>query len=253
MGTTFVLVGKSNWPYFVTNRHVTDYNFNNPKPDYTAAVDSIWVNGHMQPSDLDAPTLPWRVIIEDADIHYHEDPEIDVAVIRLGAASGSFAPLEDGSIGARTMNNFNTDWLATSEELDNILPGNELHIAGYPAVNDLSGDRPLIVTGIVASDPRYPAVFATEIRPRTVLSHSFSWAGMSGAPVIAWPQRLGWGRIIGVNAGHYRSAGVASGVISHFVRSDAILDILKTLGEPDLLPGRDEPERQDQSIRPTSS
>lgn len=241
-GTAFVLIGEQKWVYIVTNRHVIDHFFANPKPVHSAANGAIELRGHFQPTDLNAPTEAWRLRVQNPDIHYHEAPEIDVAVIRLSPASpAEFVPLEDGSAGGRVFNYFDVNWLATTDELDDLLPGNELHIAGYPAVNNLTGDRPLIVTGIVASDPRYPAVFANEVRPRTVLSHSFSWSGMSGAAVIAWPNVLRWSRIIGVNAGHYRSVDVASGVITHFVRSDAILDILKTLGEPDLLPGRDEP------------
>ena len=39
-------------------------------------------------------------------------------------------------------------------------------------------------------------------------------------------------KVIGINAGHIHSQGPAGGVISHFVRSNALIDLLVDQGEP---------------------
>jgi len=89
-----------------------------------------------------------------------------------------------------------------------------------------------MVGGIVASDPRYPATFGDAMLHNAVLCHSFRWGGMSGAPVFAFPQGIGVTKVIGINAGHIHSQGPAGGVISHFVRSNALIDLLVDQGEP---------------------
>ena len=76
-----------------------------------------------------------------------------------------------------------------------MLPGNQVFIAGYPGTSAAEGggrsatndDRPIIVGGIVASDPRCPATFGDAMLHNAVLCH-FSWGGMSGAPVFAFPK-----------------------------------------------------------------
>jgi hypothetical protein len=103
-------------------------------------------------------------------------------------------------------------------------------------MGDLMLVRPLLVSGIVSSDPRYPATFGNLVLPHSVFCHSFSWSGMSGAPVLGFSDSLGnLGKIFGVNAGHVADDGVGGGVISHFVRSDTARELLAQMGEP--MPG----------------
>ena len=64
------------------------------------------------------------------------------------------------------------------------------------------------------------------------MSSTISWEGMSGAPVFAFSKDIGVTKIIGTNAGHIRGQGPAGGVISHFVRSSALIDLMVQLGEP---------------------
>jgi hypothetical protein len=104
-------------------------------------------------------------------------------------------------------------------------------IAGYPALGELSSERPLLVSGIISSDPRYPANFIRESLPASVLCHSFSWGGMSGSPVLGLSQSIGKSKILGVNCGHIASQGVSGGVISYFARSDALIEMLSSTGE----------------------
>ena len=52
---------------------------------------------------------------------------------------------------------------------------------------------------------------------------------MSGGPVMGFSYAIGKSRLIGVNVGHIESRGVSGGVISHFVRADAIGGIVKSI------------------------
>ena len=86
-----------------------------------------------------------------------------------------------------------------------------------------------MVTGTIASDPRYPAIFGNAKLNKAVLCHSFSWEGMSGAPVLGISSAIGHTKIIGINAGHVGGSGITGGVISHFVRSSALIELLDSL------------------------
>jgi hypothetical protein len=99
-------------------------------------------------------------------------------------------------------------------------------------MGDIDLVRPLLVSGIVSSDPRYPATFMDIVCPHSVFCHPFSWGGMSGAPVFGYSDSIGTGKVLGVNAGHIASQGVSGGVISNFVRSDTLLELLARMGEP---------------------
>ena len=121
---------------------------------------------------------------------------------------------------------------ATESELNSVQPGDAIRIAGYPGVGDIDLVRPLLVSGIVSSDPRYPATFRDLVLPHSVFCHSFSWSGMSGAPVFGYSDSIGTGKILGINAGHIADDGVSGGVISHFVRSDTVLELFARMSEP---------------------
>lgn len=107
------------------------------------------------------------------------------------------------------------------------MPGEEVFIAGYPGIT-VASERPVLDTGIISSDPRYPASFGRAELGDSVLCQSFSWEGMSGAPVLSFSEVLGRGKLIGINAGHVRDSTYnAGGVISHFVRSSALIELLE--------------------------
>lgn len=130
---------------------------------------------------------------------------------------------------AYSLNVFFEDWLALGSEIDGMIPGEQVFIAGYPGVAEAS-ERPLLVSGIVSSDPRYPAVFGRERLGNSVLCQSFSWDGMSGAPVLGVSPSIGRTKVVGINAGHVHGSVITGGVISHFVRSDALLELFDQLG-----------------------
>lgn len=238
-GTVFVMKGRFGL-YFVTNRHVLEGG------KTPTGLDSIEISGYRQPTeDLGAPPVPWRYSHKVPEVVFHPDPNTDLALIPHPTYSPRFGnPAESPECWSASApwspNSFGLEWLASEAELQLLQPGDQVFIAGYPGVayTGASGrsankdDRPIIVSGIVASDSRYPATFGDATLHNAVLCHSFSWGGMSGAPVIGFSQSIGATMILGVNAGHIRGQGPAGGVISHFVRSSALIDLLAKVGEP---------------------
>ncbi|MFB1299080.1 trypsin-like peptidase domain-containing protein [Mycobacterium sp. pW049] len=225
-GTTFHFVGQTR-SYFVTNRHILDYNYRTTKPLLSSALESVSIRGFTQPEDAGRDTQPWTYSHADPSITFPDDDDIDLALISIPLSSkeASVAPVGGGAI----PHSFAGRWLAKTHEVNSLLPGDQVFIAGYPGLEGEISERPLIVSGIVSSDPRYPATFAgSRISRSSVLCHSFSWGGMSGAPVFGFSKEIGRTAIVGVNAGHIASNDVSGGVISHFVRSDALVALLAT-------------------------
>ncbi len=237
-GTAFVFWAHMSGRYFVTNRHILDA----PPP---ATLDRIELSGHRQPDDLNAETDAWTYTHQQPEVFFHPDPDTDLALARVPLPSATSddpnlkQPERWSARGDWYPTFFDMDWLASDTELRMLLPGDQVFIAGYPGIIETGGggrspsrdERPIIVGGTVASDPRYPATFGDARLNNAVLCHSFSWGGMSGAPVFAFSQSIGITKIIGINAGHIRGQGPAGGVISHFVRSSALVDLLVQLGE----------------------
>ncbi|MBI2697223.1 S1 family peptidase [Mycobacterium nebraskense] len=218
-GTAFV-VEKQGSLFFVTNRHVFDYNYKPPHGVIPSAkLRGVEIRGYAQPSDLSQPAPPWTWTCtqETSGIAFHPDESTDLAVVSAGR--GSFNPGDPGP------NCLGMEWLASATEIDGLMPGEEIFLAGYPG---MAGpiERPLIVRGIIASDPRHPATFGKAHLGNAVLCHSFSWSGMSGAPVLGISQSIGKVKLIGVNAGHVGGSGITGGVISHFVRSSALTELM---------------------------
>lgn len=233
-GTGFVVRGESQI-YFVTNRHVVDYNYVPPgtaEVNHAATLEKITVRAEFQPADLSEHTKWTRMEYTAPTCAFPQSDFIDLAAF-VAFDPGRPAYLEQEIPSAEwQVNHYSTDWLATRAELNSVLPGDSVYIAGFPGLDQVVPERPLLVAGIVSSDPRYPATFGDEKLENSVLCHAFSWEGMSGAPVVGVPSMVSKARVLGVNAGHIASNGVAGGVISHFIRSDALIDLLVSMGEP---------------------
>lgn len=62
--------------------------------------------------------------------------------------------------------------------------GRSVYLAGYPDKPGFTSDRPVLSSGVLATDPRYSASMSGQAT-HTVLFQGFSWSGMSGGPVLA--------------------------------------------------------------------
>jgi hypothetical protein len=219
----------------VTNRHVLDPPFAGM---LDGKVNQVTVSGFNYRQGADEDQAVGFLAFRPAPV-FSPDPSVDIACIPLTQflmAPGSARTL-DGWIGE--------DLLASEGEFDgDISAGDFVCAPGYIKLPDTSGDRPVFLVGIVASDPRLP-VTITYRHPRSpdeglkaVLYQSLSRAGLSGAPVFA-PQRgleLGDGltgtphrgmRLVGVNTGHFQEGSTGLPLqYSHFVRSAELLSLL---------------------------
>lgn len=117
--------------------------------------------------------------------------------------------------------------------------GSPLLMPGYPELGQEVSDRPILVGGWIASDPRYSASMGGADLPRRILGHSFSRAGMSGAPVLSLlPPKIDWTgepkgvrlTLLGINTGHVDLANEPS-VMAQFVPAPAILSTIARAGD----------------------
>ena len=75
----------------------------------------------------------------------------------------------------------------------------------------------------------YPAIFGDTVIPNWVLSRCYSWGGLerwTGDGILLRDRKV---EVYRRQRGHIESRGVSGGVISHFVRADAIGGIVKSI------------------------
>jgi hypothetical protein len=133
--------------------------------------------------------------------------------------------------------------LATASDfaLGRVTVGGRVVTPGYPGIGGEVAERLILVEGVISSDPRYPAALGNDTYPSEVLTHSFSWEGMSGSPVFSYvPKDPTWDDIensnyeeallAGVNAGHIKTSSGTAGVLTRFVRADALAELLIEAG-----------------------
>ncbi|WP_328580463.1 trypsin-like peptidase domain-containing protein [Streptomyces sp. NBC_00370] len=219
--------------YLVTNRHVLDPNFRQPRG---WALGGLTIRGHHQPTDPEQLPTPQEVTLKQPDVMFPSGP-VDLAFVRLDstreAASAKFNALEPSALAGKE-----------HFESGRITVGTPVLASGYPGIGGVSADRPILVGGVVASDPRYPAAIGELCKPGEVLCHSFSWSGMSGAPVLCriphptvdWESletnSFDQAFLAGVNVGHVDINGdtTAAGTLTRFIRSDIVVDLLRGAG-----------------------
>ena len=216
---------------FATNRHVIDIEYNDPKYRGHGYVPSSVQILTFSPSGRSG-----RQLVVHAVILTHEDPDIDIALLRV---SGVFNA--DGI----SVEPANVEVIADSVFLETELEwGAQVSFSSYQPWRDTQTERPILRTGILASDPAYPFVSTKTKRAHVHLLEAFSFAGSSGSPVFAnakgiqlGPGLSGGGfrpaRIIGVMTGHLSNEDSAAGApymthtgLSFCHRSDLLLSMV---------------------------
>ena len=109
-------------------------------------------------------------------------------------------------------------------------PGREVFVVGFPVILKQQTTLPIVLGGIVASDPRlrYPIQHEGRSEPESedvLLIHSGSWYGLSGSPVIAVGPPGRPGALVGINAGRVDGS---QNELTYAYKSTAIL---KTIGQ----------------------
>lgn len=257
----------------VTNRHLTDIPWHTKYRDVVAKSVKVemWQGRNLR---LD-------FTISEPQTLYHDDPTIDVAVIPFGPKIdteiiGTPYDTLENIIGDPNANglvlNHGLSWpyLQECERLWPLLePGEFVSFPGYPAWYDKLQTRPVLRSGMIASDPQ------TEYRRlegdptikdgnRQVLFDAFSTSGNSGSPVFVAQRGLapmpihmtdsegkfspdgpaarfevtGYHRsfLIGINAGHINDLDSGRdndhAGLSRLHKLSAIMDILRANTSP---------------------
>lgn len=225
--------------YLVTNRHVLDSDFEQYR-GWT--LESVRIDGHYQP-DRDSGVLdatPQAVRVGAPAPIFPSDASIDLALLPLSI--GDITILE----GTGGFNSSPSSLIATHGYFSSgrVTVGRQVLMPGYPGIGGVAAARPILVAGVIASDPRYAAAVGARTFPNEVLCHAFSWEGMSGSPVLCqipkqsltWEdvQNLGGQEVVlaGVNAGHITTSGGTAGILSRIVRADALAALLEQAREP---------------------
>jgi hypothetical protein len=188
----------------VTNRHLADAAFYNDVECRGAVIKSVKLQWWQSKS------LRLEHVIDDPTPYYHADPSIDVAVIPIVAKADKPISIRGTLFGdtADWLTNQNPDqiltfnhaqswqYLTECEQLwPQLQPGDMVSFPGYPVWYDKLQLRPVLRSGMIASDPQ------TDYRRREgppsrtdgnqqVLFDAFSTKGSSGSPVFVAQQGL---------------------------------------------------------------
>lgn len=217
---------------FATNRHVVDIEYNDSK-----YVGHDYVLSSVQILTFDANGRPGRQRVVHAVIFTHDDPQIDIALLRVSAVINSDHIAVEPA---------NVDIIADSLFLETELEwGAQVSFSSFQPWRDTQTERPIVRVGILASDPAHPFVSTKIGRTQIHLLEAFSFAGSSGSPVFANAKgiKLGQGlqgggfrpaKIVGIMTGHLPNEDSATGApymthtgLSFCHRSDVLLAMVR--------------------------
>lgn len=202
--------------WLVSNRHA----FDPPFAEHEArpwAIGDIRIQGRAVTRGEETPI---DFSLENPHPVFHRDADVDLAMIKLEA---------DGVRGLHTVAYSTSEFVTRSEVLkDELGVGTSFVMPGYPSFQDVVGNSPILVPGLVSSDLRKDAEYGEAKYPGEGLCHAFSRAGMSGAPLLASVTRYRWSaeddpkrelKILGVNRGHIDEPPYGMSTLSLFIPS----------------------------------
>jgi Trypsin-like peptidase domain len=214
--TGFVLTANNRAGYIVTNRHVVDLDYRRQDRRYANfAMTSFRITGRRSDDSIYTFRLH-----PDANFYHHDEYENDVVMIEPNIYFDGPAEAD------RQIHwHYGIEHLADDTAFEGINPFDLICYAGFPDQHDKLGDRPIVRSGRIASDPRYDYSWDRNPHGRCVAYDGFSYGGASGSPVFAPPGSRN-GFLVGVNAGHVPHSYGHSG-ISYFYKSTVLIDIIR--------------------------
>lgn len=220
VATGFILDIGNGTPCIVTNRHVIDIDYKQPTAKYKDFRVSKFIITGRNPDDTEySIELQWN-----SEIYMHDDIENDVVLIRPRV------PLTEKSA---LHWHFAIEHVANEEVFTGIEPFDLVCYTGFPNTHDKFGNRPILRSGNIASDPRYNYSWNNDYQGQCIAYEGFSSEGASGSPIFAPSRGMRSmhnsrnGYLIGVNAGHIPSQHGHSG-ISYFYKSTVIHEIIES-------------------------
>ncbi len=227
-GTSFVIEGNPKVPWIVTNRHVVDIDYNQVTSKYKDYKLREWTLTGRRLDD----SLYTLKLHPDARQYPHPQQENDVVLIEPRFFWDGAAELKP-----KLHWHFGREHLATPNVFAHSLrPFDLVCYTGFPPQHDKAGNRPILRSGHIASDPRFNYSWDNQSHGSCIAYEGFSFPGSSGSPVFApargasnIPESRG-GYLVGVNAGHVPSSSHSHSGISYFYTSTVILEIIAHYG-----------------------
>jgi hypothetical protein len=248
----------------VTNRHLTDIPWHKPECEGTT-IKSVKIEWWQ------SDKLRLECTIADPKPLYHDDQSIDIAIIPFGP---EMDPKTLGTLYDNIENivpHLNADRLEFKHGLSweyllkcerlwpQLRPGELVIFPGYPIWYDILQTRPVLRSGMIASDPqtdyrRHEGEPTNHDGNQQILFDAFSTSGNSGSPVFvaqrglaplelkiklsqedSLPQQAAKMEfsqyheafLIGINAGHFNEHANDHAGLSRMHKLSAIMDILR--------------------------
>lgn len=243
--TGFVIKSKGENLCFLTNRHVVDCAYIDSalvgwrRSSITAAL-------HLAPigSAGSLPRLVGTIAIDPDQVRYHSDQTIDLAGFKFPRRVHC---AEDLPVDVEFPFFLSNELIVDAARFeDAVQVGEVVAFPGYPEWYDKNGDRPVLRTGTIVSDPR--SDFRMKPGPpergdgnSQIAFEAFSYSGNSGSPVFVMQRGMRDGEgiihngiyhpflLVGINAGHVNSDSGNHSGLSYMYKSTAILDFLDML------------------------
>lgn len=228
-GTGFFIKNSREDAYFVTNRHVLDLAFANPKYLQFKLI-SLRLIGRSASPGSTLHDVEQSFELQDVECRFHPDRANDIAcIVKPQGVRSSTIPVSSV---------IPISWLASRSEFANSFSVCDfVAFPGFPRWEDVRGKRPIFRTGTIASDPRFNYSNTSEDMGDCLAYEAFSYDGSSGSPVFSLQKgpRPGSGitfsdfrevRLIGINAGHLKNDEHSHSGMSYLYKSYAILELI---------------------------
>ncbi|MGQ0844381.1 MAG: trypsin-like peptidase domain-containing protein [Sporichthyaceae bacterium] len=229
-GSGFVVVRADDVPFLATARHVVE-----PRLAIPSHVGATLLRIRMTGWNY-APALADQAVVDvtlKPEVVVPQDDALDIAIVPLSAS--------DEANGCEIRQWIGEPVVAEEAEFGpDIRVGDFLASPGFTELPGTALERPVLLTGLIASDPRAPMTITRSGNAvtRAVLYQSLSRSGLSGAPVFATQRglQLGGGlsgpphrptRLVGVNTGSFRDSQERPLQFSYFTRSSDLLELIR--------------------------
>ena len=172
-GSGFWLADRGGYCAFITNRHVVDLAYRDRK-----YVPEGYRLSRLTVSSHSAVPRNQGVVVDlesDIDIRVHASYRVDIAILIPEDTAGRTLPI---SIPAYPL-------LADRSFFEALPWGAQVSFASFQAWRDSTTQKPILRTGIVASDPLDDYSSDIVDRKSALLLEAFSFSGSSGSPVFA--------------------------------------------------------------------
>ena len=195
IATGFIIEIGEAVPWIVTNRHVIDIDYKKSTAKFKDFKLSKFTITGRKADDTEYSFQ----LHENAAFYFHDDYENDIVLIRAHVYL-----IEGQSFHWH----FGIKHLADETIFKEIEPLDLICYTGFPNTHDKFGNRPILRSGNIASDPQFNYSWNNQYQGQCVAYEGFSSEGASGSPIFALPRGLygipnsRHGYLIGVNAGH---------------------------------------------------